>query len=171
MIETNASEVFESRYRELYPQIYRYIYRLTGNIPDTEQLAQETFAGLYKLYSSPNGIRNPKALAYRIAHNVSLNYLKRRKKLDAIIGREDGHLSGTAASPEERLIEKQKIDQVRQALKSLPLRDQKCLLLYLEELSYAEISVAAGIKKSSVGKILARAAERLAGKIRNGDKR
>jgi len=170
MITADAPETFNAWYQELYPKIYRYLFGLTGSHPEAEQLAQETFTGLYHMVSSRREVRNPQALAYRIAHNICLNHLKREKKYKDIIGRKAVLSADTALSREESLIEEQKAARAREALARLPERDRTCLLLYLEELSYSEISEALGVKKTSVGKILARAAERLGREIQNGDR-
>ena len=169
-MKTDDSGVFDACYREFYPKIYRYTFRLIGNHQEAEQLTQEAFASLYGYVSAGSQVRNVRALIYRIAHNACLNYLKRENKLEEILSQQVSLRTESLSNNEERLIKERRAALIRRALFRLPPRDQTCLLLYGEEFSYAEIAKAAGIKKTSVGKILARAAERLAQEIKDGDK-
>jgi RNA polymerase sigma-70 factor (ECF subfamily) len=169
VLEAEAVEVFNNRYRELFPKIYRYVFLLTGSHPEAEQLTQETFAGLFRSYSSSQSVRNPKALAYRIAHNTCLNHLKREKRMKDIINQGNLFSPEFSANPEENLLKKRNADRLRDGLMSLSRRDRTCLLLHFEGLSYADISSAVGVKQSSIGKILARAAERLAQEVKKDE--
>jgi len=163
-------EAFDTFYKDLFAEIYRYVFRYVGNSQDAEQLAQESFTRFYDFLVNGSDIRNPKPLIYRIAHNACLNFLKREKKFEKIMSRpNDVPLSSNTNEKESIQIE-QRATLVRQALKGLPQRDQRCLLLYQEGFSYAEIAEAAGAKKTSIGKILARALERLSRDIRRGEK-
>jgi RNA polymerase sigma-70 factor (ECF subfamily) len=170
-MKAHDSETFNVYYREFYPKIYRYTFGLIGNHQEAEQLAQEAFASLYSYVSSGLRIQNVKALIYRIAHNKIVNYVKRREKLDRILRQHfDPTKSSSLGDEEEILIKKQRAVLIRRALFRLPPIGQKCVLLYQEGFSYSEIAESSGIKKTSVGKILARSIKRLAQEINYGVK-
>lgn len=163
-------EAFDSFYKDLFATIYRYAFRLVGNSQDADELTQESFTRLYDFLADGSDVRNPKLLIYRIVHNVCLNFLKRQKMLVKIMGRPIDVSLSFHTNEEESLQKEERAALVRQALKGLPQRDQRCLLFYQDGFSYAEIAEAVGIKKTSVGKILARALERLSREIRQGEK-
>jgi len=55
------------------------------------------------------------------------------------------------------------VEFLRRAILSLPKRDRECLLLYLEGLTYNEIAEISHIRRTSIGKVLARAINNLSG--------
>lgn len=163
-----AGDDFDTLYRRYFPQVYRFIFRVVGIREEVEQLTQDSFRKLYRPFTSNPGVENPAAMLFRIASNTCFDYL-RRKRYDRNLPADVPHQPQQPISPETELIEKQNKNLVREALKRLSARDQACLLLYQEGLSYAEIATAVHIKKSSVGKVLSRATEKLTKAIRKGE--
>jgi RNA polymerase sigma-70 factor (ECF subfamily) len=162
-LNADHPDFFDLIYRENYPGIYRYSFRLVGNSEEAEQLTQESFKSLYALFTNGTRIVDFKALAYRITHNVCLNFLKRNDKLKKIIKQETLLSGPSAPSAEDVLIANQRVEYLRQAILGLSKRDQECLLLYLEGFSYKEIAEIAHIRRTSIGKVLARAIDSLSG--------
>lgn len=156
-------DFFDLIYRENYSRIFRYSFRLVGNSEDAEQLTQESFKSLYALCMNGTRIVDGKALAYRIAHNVCLNFLKRDEKLKNIMKQEAFSPRPSAPSAEDVLIANRGVEFLRRAILSLPKRDRECLLLYLEGLTYNEIAEISHIRRTSIGKVLARAINNLSG--------
>jgi RNA polymerase sigma-70 factor (ECF subfamily) len=167
-MEEGRTEAYELFYREYFLKIYRYAFRFIGNSQEAEQLTQESFARLFDLLSNGSEVRNPKLLVYRIAHNICINSIKRQKTFGKIISRHKDLLTSSATSEEELSHEEMRAALVRNGLLRLRPRDQRCLFLYQDGFSYAEIAEAIGINKNSIGKILARALERLSREIQRG---
>ncbi len=169
MSQESLEIVFEPVYKELYPMIYCYVYRFIGNQEEARQMTQQTFANFYEYICGNSSIKNPKALVYRIAGNICCDYLRRKRKVR--ITNHDGlfHLK-ISSQPEEELLKKEEKAIFHTALSQLSSRDQQCLLLYYEGFSYMEIAECLKIKKTSVGKVLARAIEKIIRIINNGDK-
>lgn len=153
--------IFENFYSNFFQNIYSYTYRLIGNREEAEQLTQHTFTKLYSYLGSNISIRNPKGLIYQIAQNNCFDYLRQKRKVKIEMNKNFFSVSNPNNLDDE-IIRRQKMELVRSALEQLPIRDQKCILLYQEGFTYGEISKIAKIKKSSVGKVLSRATERLA---------
>jgi RNA polymerase sigma-70 factor (ECF subfamily) len=90
------------RYRE---RIYQTIFRLTRNHDDTDDLAQETFLRAFKELGRFRRRSGFYTWIYRIALNLSYNFLKKRKKetgwqeyQDRLPDRENGPISGPEAA-------------------------------------------------------------------------
>lgn len=79
---------------------------------------------------------------------------------------EHGHrLAGpdTPATPDAALERDRRIDGIRAALAALPERDRTILLMREEGFKHREIAEAVGTTTGSVGTLIARALDRLAG--------
>lgn len=153
MPESEFKQIFEAH----YSSIVWHITRLTGTVSVGEDLAQEVFLKLYD--QAPPDLINARAWLYRVATNLAYNHLRREK----IKTRQEGmymeqsalafRLDNPAIRSTERLF-------VREALETLSWRDRTCLLMKFSGYSYAEISEALGVEKSSVGTLLVRAQEK-----------
>lgn len=168
-METDRENNFDFFYRENFPRIFKYTYTMTGNHEEAEQLTQETFTKLFNYFLSNTHIRSRKALAYRIASNSCVDYLRRKRKTKEIMNRMNA-VNSAQDDPSQKILKEQRINIIRKALLKLHPRDQKCLLLYQDGLTYSEIAEVMNIKKTSIGKILSRATEKLASQIRIGEK-
>jgi RNA polymerase sigma-70 factor (ECF subfamily) len=167
-VETDKEKNFDSFYRENFSRIFKYTYYMTGNHEEAEQLTQETFTKLFDYFSSNTHIKSRKALVYRIASNSCVDYLRRKRKTKEILNQMND-ANSSRGDPSQKILKEQRISIIRKALLKLPSRDQKCLLLYQEGFAYSEIAEAMKIKKTSIGKILSRATEKLASQIRKGE--
>lgn len=159
---------FEQVYESYFNRIYKFVFRLTGQAEDAKDLTQETFMKINNHFSSFSNHENPKAYVYKTAANHCLNHLKRKEKYRKILD-EVAQDSSPAASSEEEFIKKEKMIMLRKGLEKLPPREQILLSLYRDGLSYADMARVINVKKTSVGKILSRAIEKLARHIKKGE--
>lgn len=163
---------FEDAYENYHKCIYTYIYSMVGTRDETDDMVQETFIKLYNHLSSHSPLENTKTWLYRVASNTCINYLKRKKIFQKILILNNPEERHKHRNPqEEEVIKEQERMLVRNALEKLPARDRAILMLYRDKLSYSDIAAVLNIKASSIGKILSRAREKLAGEIRKGEKR
>jgi RNA polymerase sigma-70 factor (ECF subfamily) len=128
-------------YQTLSPALYRYAYRLLGDIHDAEDIVAEAFQRL--LMSLQHG-RGPRqylsAYLYRIAHNLITDRYRRRPQsdlpLDETLEASGDDLTQTAAIHLAQ-------DRARRALWTLT-PDQRLVitLKFFEELSNEEVAAA-----------------------------
>lgn len=163
------SKEFNNFYEEYFPIIFRYVFRFVGNYQEAEQITQQVFVNLYEYLNNNSEIEYPKKYVYRIAHNICINFLRRKKKSDELMINPNSVVCSDC-SDYGKTAKKQRTILLREAILKLPLRDQKCLFLYKEGFSYSEIAHSTGIKQTSISKILSRAIERLVRQIKNGDR-
>jgi RNA polymerase sigma-70 factor (ECF subfamily) len=152
---------FEQEYRKHYESIYRYAFRLLVDGDDARDITQEVFLKLFHQLNGNSDLQNMQAWLYRVTTNLSLNLLKSNRTRRKLIS-EHQTSPPPSNSAEEELLRKERTMQIKTALDSLPTRDRVLLTLYQDKLPYSEMARITGIKKSSIGKLLARAIDKLA---------
>ena len=148
-------EVFGEIIERYQKKLERYIFYLIGQKNEVEDLTQEVFI---KVYINLNGFNIKKKFSswiFRIAHNLSVNYLKKKKKVF--------HLNEEIKISDEKDIEEDFVKKelkkiLEKCLKSLPLNYKEVVILYyFENLSYDEISDSLKIPPGTVAIRLSRA--------------
>jgi RNA polymerase sigma-70 factor, ECF subfamily len=131
------AELLESHEKE----IYRFVYRMTGNAEDASDLLQETFLRAFGAFPRLPADANHRAWLFRIAHRQALNLfrskrVRRAEPLDEALALQDenGH--------PESLSETRRLARSLRALIRDLTRRQRCALLLkkYEGLSYAEVA-------------------------------
>jgi RNA polymerase sigma-70 factor (ECF subfamily) len=79
----DARAAFDRLLGELRPKLHRYCARMTGSVIDGEDAVQEALIKAIEAYPSFATIDNPEAWFFRIAHNATLDLLRRRARQDA----------------------------------------------------------------------------------------
>lgn len=125
---------------------------------DRHDLAQEIALQVWRSFDSYDGERRFSTWMYRVALNVGLSHARREREkgqpLDAdLIDSLPGGIP--IDEPDERLV------QLARAIEMLAPLDRALMLLYLDELSHAEIAAVLGISESNVGTRIARLKQRL----------
>jgi RNA polymerase sigma-70 factor (ECF subfamily) len=93
----DVAQDFEKLLGEMRPRLHRYCARMTGSVVDGEDIVQDTLVKAFAARASFDGLDNPQAWLYRIAHNVSLDFLRHRARTPVM--EDEGELA-TLASPE-----------------------------------------------------------------------
>lgn len=150
---------FEDIFREQWPKVYGLLYRLTGDHPEAEDLALETFL---RLHRNPPAFSDPGHLSgwlLRVATNLGLNAIRSRNRRRQY---EDqaGQNALEREAPVDPAGEVERADtrrQVRRVLSGLKSRSAQILILRYSGFTYAEIAAALQVAPGSVGTLLARA--------------
>jgi len=119
-------EAFTELVRRYQRRIYHTVFRFTKNHLDADDLAQETFMKAFKSLKEFKQKSSFYTWLYRIAVNLSLNFLKKK---DREKGREDfvenyspsGKAKLSASSPENYSLKKEAGKKLSEAINSLPL--------------------------------------------------
>ena len=140
----------------LSDSIYRVAFFILEDEEEAKDAVQEVFLKLWKSRPSLDGILNPKAYALSMARNLCIDRVRasRTVSLD-----EDPTLEkGEAPSPYDILTEKERLDGILAAVKSLPDSQRQVLKLRtMDGLSYEEISKETGISGLSARVLISRA--------------
>jgi RNA polymerase sigma-70 factor (ECF subfamily) len=139
--------------------VYRLLYRLTGDHPEAEDVALETFLRLYRDPPTFSDGEHLSGWLYRVATNLGLNAIRsrnRRREYESQAGQQalEHESPADPAQEVERADERR---QVRRALAGIKPRSAQILILRYSGFSYAEIAATVQVAPGSVGTLLARA--------------
>ena len=146
---------YDRLFADLYPSLFRYLHRMTGDPDVAEDAAQEAFVRLTE-QSLPEDEARP--WLFTVATNLirdRARKAKRPRRLEPEVPRVK-----RPVAPDVSAERKERIEMVREALAELAERDQTMLLMREEGFKYAEIAEAVDVAPGSVGTLLARAARR-----------
>lgn len=156
------------RYRE---RIYRTIYRFTRDHGDTDDLAQETFLQAFREIGRFREKSGFYTWLYRIAVNLSLNFLKRKKRE---MGRQEfderfvDQRQAAGFSPESASLNKELHDCVNEAVESLPMPYKTSFILVVQEgMSHSQAARVLGCSENTVSWRLHKARKMLQARLRH----
>ena len=86
---TGTREAFDRLLGELRPKLHRYCARMTGSVVDGEDVVQEALVKAIEALPNAGSLAGPESWLFRIAHNASLDFLRRRARQNAIRSDED----------------------------------------------------------------------------------
>lgn len=148
-------------------KIYNYLYRMTGNAEDAEDLTQEVFVRMYSHIHTFRAEASLSTWLFRIAGNLCVDAFRRKKKERGVVSsldaplyndEEDGgatrDVPDIKAAPEILFSRKELGGQIEEALAKLPAKLRSAVVLHdIEGLSYEEI---AEVEKIPLGTVKSR---------------
>ncbi|HNX21434.1 MAG TPA: sigma-70 family RNA polymerase sigma factor [Bacteroidales bacterium] len=156
--------------------IYYMLLKMMNNPNDAEDLTMEAFGKAFKNLDQYSPEFAFSTWLFKIAANNCIDFMRKKNSMPNCIDQDLFNLEinlndvngGMPDTPEERIIEKQKIIMLRNAVDQLrPKYKQLIELRYFKEYSYEEISQELGISLGNVKIQLFRAKEMLAGIMQN----
>jgi RNA polymerase sigma-70 factor (ECF subfamily) len=140
-----VADEFEALVVRHQDEVYRYLWRLSGDEQLARDLLQETFLRAYRAFARLDGRGAHRAWLYRIAHNLCLNALSRRRPTASLDGTENT-LRGSRGDDPAAIVEgRETLAGVESAIAALPRRQRAALLLRrVQGLDYAEVGAALG---------------------------
>ncbi len=152
-------EAFEELVRLYERKVYNITYRLLGNEEDANEALQDTFVRAYRSISRFKFKSSFYTWLYRIATNVSLTKLRRRKtqetvSLDEPVKNTDDlkyDIPDSHSTPEQAFEQKRLRERLQEALARLPKEYRTVVVMRdLEGLSNEEVSATLGITVPAV---------------------
>ena len=138
--------------------LMRYLRRHLDDLSVAEDIAQESFIRFFQARSQGEAIDQPRAWLYRVAHNLLVDY-SRKKRPDLLD--DDGWLKieGESASTTHGM-------EARVEIATLPWHrltsaEMECLRLRSEGLKFREVGEVLGLSISTVTSYIARAVKKL----------
>ncbi|GGH75970.1 ECF RNA polymerase sigma factor SigW [Compostibacillus humi] len=170
----------QSAYREIVElyqnKIYQHCYRMLGNVHEAEDIAQEAFIRAYVNIDSFDERRKFSSWLYRIATNLSIDRIRKRKPdyfLDAEVKGTDGldmysQMAASDRTPAEELESNELQRYIHKEISELPPKYRSIIVLrYLEEFSLQEISEILDIPIGTVKTRIHRGREALRKRLRH----
>lgn len=163
LVKKDNNEAFEELINRYEKPLLRYVVRLNRDEDIAEDIVQDTFISVYKNINSFDTKRKFSSWIYRIAHNKSVNEIKKHSKTFALndeIEIEDER--NDHKDTEKRLDESIIREKIQNEIDKLPLKYKEIIILrYVQEESYDEISDILQIPKNTVGVRIKRGLEAL----------
>ncbi|GFP78378.1 RNA polymerase sigma factor [Clostridium fungisolvens] len=134
--------------------ILKYIYSFIGDRTMAEDLCQETFISVYNKLYTYNNANKFSTWIYSIAHNKSIDYLRKiTKNREIAIDNIKDSLS-REKSPQEVVEYKETLDSIEDFIKKLDIIDKQILYLRYAhpDVSFRDISSMMGMNESTVKK-------------------
>ncbi len=159
--KNNDLSAFEELIKMHEKTVYNIALKVMGNQHDASDAAQEAFIKMFKNIKKFRGDSKFSTWVYRIAHNVALDMLRKNSKKTVSIDEnyEDGenpilNIADPSPSPEQSVIDKEKMQILKNAIDSLPTVSKTAIMLRdINGLSYEEI---AKIQNCSLGTVKSR---------------
>ncbi len=160
-------ESIESLYAAMESALLIYAQKLVNHTETAQDIVQEAFL---KLHASFDSVRQPHPWLYRTVHNLSINHLRRGRKVVPLHSEdpESGvDLPDGKPLPDEYLARVEAIGRTRLSLARLDSRSRELIRLKFDEgLSYKEISERTNLTISNVGYLLHHALKDVAASLR-----
>jgi RNA polymerase sigma-70 factor, ECF subfamily len=157
--EGRDDELFRSLYERYYPRMRRY-FRQAFRVSeaDAQELTQDSFL---RVYRSLGEYRRESEWTFleTIARNVGYNrarsistFKRGAVQPESLDDLDPSHNDPAAVQqdPVDRLIGEERVTRLRDAVAALPKGQRQCLQLWLEDMSYDEISKALQISLDAV---------------------
>ena len=162
-LAAGSSEV-TTLYRELRRPLLRYLVCLGLTSDEAQDVVQDAFVSLQRHMASGGDQENMRGWLFRVAHNQARNrqtsyYRRFGETLD---GEKD--FLADDATPEQLVLEREKLRRVAAAIRLLTESERECLLLRAGGLRYREIGEVLGMATSTVADTVDRAMRKLAEK-------
>lgn len=168
-IQQGDEKAFEELVRKYQRQVANVIYLTLGSREDVDDLTQEVFIRVHRSISRFEFEASLFAWIYRIAVNISIDEIRRRKikktfSLEFFSEKtlHDEWKTKAHDSPSDRMLRGEKEQIVRRAIEKLsPVHRTVIILREYEELSYDEIAAVLKISTPAVKSRIFRAREEL----------
>ena len=138
--------------------LMRYLRRHLDDLSVAEDIAQESFIRFFQARSQDEDIEQPRAWLYRVAHNLLVDY-GRKKRPDLLD--DDGWLKieGESASTTHGI--EARVEIATLPWHKLTAAETECLRLRSEGLKFREVGEVLGLSISTVTSYIARAVKKL----------
>ena len=159
-VQQSLAETFT----ELQEPVCRYLLALGLDASQAEEILQETFLRLCRHLKSGRPRDNLRGWVFRVAHNLAQDERRRRRRrpTEPLEQESMGASADAAATPEQRVIQRERATRLAAALDRLPARQRESLHLRAEGLRYREIAGVLGASISSVAEWVQQALKTLA---------
>lgn len=135
-------QAYKELYLLMYPNLHKFCYSFTKSNEVAEEVVSDVFIKLWQIRSQLSSINNLGVYLYRIARNLSLNYLAQASRNPAIQPEQiDIESTIDLRDPEDLLISKEIIQKIKLVIQELPPQCKTIFILVREHgLSYNDVA-------------------------------
>lgn len=131
--------------------LYRLALRITLNREEAEDVVQDTLIKVWNRRDDWQDIDSIEAFSLTICRNLSLDRMKKAGNDNRPIGDEEAGAPSAGYDPYERMMQRDRVEQVKRIVDGLPEKQKSCMQLRdFEGKSYKEIAEVLGISEEQV---------------------
>ncbi len=132
-------------------QLFRLALRITLNRFEAEDIVQDTLIKIWNRRSDWEDIDSIEAFSLTICRNLSLDRIKKKENDNNSLEDVKGVEPLSSSNPQDRMIQADRVNLIRQIVDSLPEKQRSCMQLRdFEGKSYKEIAVILDITEEQV---------------------
>lgn len=169
-------EAYRELFRRYEKKLFSYVYHMVKNREETEDLLQDIFVKTYRSIGKFDTERKFSSWIYRIAHNETVNFLKRKSRKhfisweDITTSKDKLEASVTEDFINDIWVHKEITKEIDQALGEIPEKYRRVLFLrYFSEYSYEKIALIIKKPINTVGTLINRAKKKLLDVVRKNE--
>lgn len=160
-LDHNDQKAYAELMKLYRDSIYYILVKIVKNTDDAEDLTLETFGKAFKYLDKYSPQYAFSTWLFRIAVNNSIDFIRHKNNIPQCVDSElsdyepeqliEHTQSEVTPTPEDHVMDKQRVEMLRLAVQQLPDKYRKVVeLRYFEDLSYEEISERLNITLSNV---------------------
>jgi RNA polymerase sigma-70 factor, ECF subfamily len=100
----HVAQTFEELLGETRPKLHRYCARMTGSVIDGEDVVQDALMKAFVARASVGVLDNPQAWPFRIAHNATIDFLRRRARGSLMESDEELDMIAAPDTPDPEIV-------------------------------------------------------------------
>ena len=132
-------------------ELFRLALRITLNRAEAEDIVQDTLIKVWNRRSDWEDIDSIEAFSLTICRNLSLDRIKKKENDNNSLEDVKGVEPLSSSNPQDRMIQADRVNLIRQIVDSLPEKQRSCMQLRdFEGKSYKEIAVILDITEEQV---------------------
>ena len=173
--DDSAFEYLAEKYRR---PMLGFMYRVTRNTHIAEELAQEVFLRVYRARATYNAEAKFSTWLYRIASNLSVNYLRdtkhERPEMAVSLDEPDEEtgttldLADKSLDAEQQILRRERLAAIKRHVTALPERQRNAVLMHkYQGMDYRQIAEVLNISESATKSLLFRAYETLRERLKD----
>jgi RNA polymerase sigma-70 factor (ECF subfamily) len=154
---SDVAQTFEALLVEMRPRLHRYCARMTGSAIDGEDVVQDALMKALGARASVGDLMSPQDWMFRIAHNATLDFLRRRVRESVLTDEEDLQMIAAPDVPDPEIA----ATCLRSFMRLPPLQRSTVILKDVLGHSLDEAAAITGASEAAVKSALQRGRDRL----------
>lgn len=165
------AQAFGRLYERHMDAIYRYIYFRVAEAAQAEDMTEEVFVKAWEALPNYRPGKHPfTSWLYRIAHNLVVDYYRRKPGVEVATELDPDAQPDPAPALEDKLVEKQNLSALAEAIQQLSDEEQQVVILrFVEGLPHRQVAAIVGKSVAACRVIQHRALAALADLLGKGE--
>lgn len=140
--------------------ISRICFSYSGSVAEFDDLRQDALINIWRGMNSFRGVSSTKTWIYRVTVNSCLSTIRKQSR------HQHESLEGLYGLIDTDDSDKEAIEQLHRAINTLASQDRAVIMMWLDELSYDEISEAMGLNRNTIATRIRRIKEKIANEFK-----